>query len=154
MKVKELMTRSVGSCGPADSLASAVSIMWEKDCGAVPVVEDGKPVGIVTDRDIAIALTTRNVHASDVSAGEIIGENLVTCGEKDKVTKVLKKMARYGIRRVPVVDKKGNLSGLISLADVLNASRKNKSLRKRVLKTLLTLSKPDPIVLFETAGSE
>ncbi|NNE65307.1 MAG: CBS domain-containing protein [Pyrinomonadaceae bacterium] len=151
MKVKEIMTRSVGTCSPADSLADAVAVMWEMDCGAVPILIDDKPVGIVTDRDIAIALTTRNAVASDVSVCDVIGRNLVTCGEKEKATKALKKMERFGVRRLPVVNKKGRLTGLVALSDIINASGKNKKLRKKVLKTLQAISKPHPIVLFEKA---
>ena len=150
MKVKEIMTRSVGCCSPSDTLANAVAVMWEQDCGAVPILNDGKPVGIVTDRDIAIALTTRNAVASEVPVSEVIRGNLVTCMEKDKVSKVLKKMERFGVRRIPVVNKKGELTGLIALADILNAAKDYKKLRKQVLKTLTNISKPHPIVLFET----
>ncbi|MDH3493594.1 MAG: CBS domain-containing protein [Acidobacteriota bacterium] len=143
------MTKSVGTCAPEESLSRAVALMWDRDCGAVPVVSNKEPVGIVTDRDIAVALTTRNLLPSQVSVADIATGRLVVCKEKDNVVKALKKMGKTGVRRLPVVNKKNKLTGMLSLADVIQASARNSKLRKQLLKTLIRLSRPRPIVLSE-----
>lgn len=143
------MTRSVGTVAPDESAARAVLIMWERDCGAVPVVVDKKPVGMVTDRDVAVAVSTSNRQAADIPVRELIGGKVISCRSKDSIGKVLKKMSKYQLRRLPVVDKKGRLRGIISIADLLNAATKNKRIRKPVFRTITRIVTPNPIILFE-----
>ena len=64
MKVKDIMTTDVRTCTPAASVADAAHLMWDGDCGILPVVEDGRLAGVVTDRDLFIALATRNAPAA------------------------------------------------------------------------------------------
>lgn len=143
------MTKSVGTVGPGDTLAKAVLIMWERDCGSVPVVVNKKPIGMVTDRDVAVAVSTSNRMATDILVREVIGNELVCCRSNDSILKVLKKMGKYRVRRLPVVDKKGRLRGIVTIADILKAKPKKKKIREVVLKTLSRIVEPKPIVLFE-----
>lgn len=142
------MTKTVGFCQAEDDLAKAVEIMREKDCGFVPVVnKKSEVIGIVTDRDIAIAVFMQKKTASKISIGDIIDRRIITCSEKDDVEDVLKKMRKHQVKRLPVIDKKEKLSGIISITDILLAARKDKSLKKKIFKTLEAIGKPRPIVL-------
>jgi CBS domain-containing protein len=128
MKVREIMTTEVGSCGMEANLAAAAKVMWEKDCGSVPVVDgEGRVVGIVTDRDICMALTTRNARASDITVGTLAGGAVKSCAPEDDVREALKMMQEEQLRRLPVVDDEGKLVGILSLNDVILNSRRGKS---------------------------
>jgi CBS domain-containing protein len=119
MKVREIMTERPQACGPETNLATAVEIMWRNDCGAVAVVENGKLRGIITDRDICIALGTRNWSASDIAVKDVASYGLHTCGPNDNVSTALAIMRRARVRRLPVVDVEGTLEGIVTLTDIL-----------------------------------
>jgi len=128
MKVREIMTGAVGSCGMEANLAAAARIMWDKDCGSVPVLDnEGHVIGMITDRDICMALTTRNRLASEVLVGDVINGVVKTCAPDDAVTDALKAMRGEQLRRLPVVDSEGELVGILSLNDVILHSRQGKS---------------------------
>lgn len=128
MKVREIMTGDVGSCGLETNLAVVARIMWDKDCGSVPVLDsEGCVIGIITDRDICMALTTRNQLASEVTVGDVVSTAVRTCSPEDNVSDALKTMQGGQWRRLPVVDGEGKLVGILSLNDVILNSRKGKS---------------------------
>lgn len=148
MKASKIMTKSVGFCQAPDTLADALKIMWEKDCGIVPVVDaESKVIGTVTDRDAAAAVFLQNKTAAEIEVGEIIEGEAHVCREKDSVEDVLKKMRKKQVKRIPIVDESEKLVGIISVTDVLLAADKEKSLKKKLLKTLAAIAKPRPIVL-------
>jgi CBS domain-containing protein len=125
MLVEDLMTREVEACRPEASLAEAAGVMWRRDCGAVPVVgDDGSVAGIITDRDICMALATRQAYASDVRVEEVMSREVVSCTPEDDAEEALEVMRRRQLRRLPVVDSRGQLAGIVSLADVLRRTRK------------------------------
>jgi CBS domain-containing protein len=125
MKVRDIMTDQVRVCGPQMNLAIATEIMWNNDCGVMPVVEDGKLTGIITDRDICIALGTRNCAARDLTVRDVETERVETCRTEDDVHTAMDTMRRAKVRRLPVVDEKGAVRGMLSLNDiVLRAERK------------------------------
>lgn len=125
MLVEDLMTREVEACRPEDSLAEAAAVMWRRDCGAVPVVGEGGGVaGIITDRDICMALATRRAYASDVRVEEVMARGVVTCTPEDDADEALELMREKQLRRLPVVDGRGQLAGILSLADVVRRTRK------------------------------
>ena len=131
MKVHEIMTTAVGSCGLGDNLAAVARIMWEKDCGSVPVVDSGgKVIGMITDRDICMALTTRNHLSSEVTVGDVIDGAVKSCAAGDSVNDALRTMRSDQLRRLPVVDDEGRLVGVLSLNDIILNSRKGKSKKK------------------------
>jgi CBS domain-containing protein len=120
MKVEHLMTERVASCGPGDNLAEAAALMWKADCGTLPVVADGgKVIGIITDRDIAIALGTRNVRSSEIPVGDVMSKNVYGCAPGDDIHTALKTMRRDRVRRIPAIDEGGRLRGMISMNDVV-----------------------------------
>lgn len=148
MKVNKIMTKTVGFCQSKDDLAKAVEIMWQNDCGVVPIVDnESKVVGIISDRDAAVAAFLKKSALEKILISDHINGEVVTCSEKDDVEKVLKKMKKHQINRLPVVDKKEKLAGIISITDILLAAGKDKSLKKNILKALEAIGKPRPIVL-------
>lgn len=120
MKVHEVMTSGVVRCPPDANLAEVAELMWKADCGIVPVVNArDEVVGVITDRDIAIALGTRGQRAADVRVADAMTTNVVTCAPEDRLDDALDLMRRHRVRRLPVVGIGGVLLGLLSLNDVL-----------------------------------
>ena len=139
------MTAEPGFCLPKDELTKAVEIMRQRDCGFVPVTdENGKVVGTITDRDIALFAASENKQLSKIKAGDLIGARIIVCNADDSAEDALKKMRRYKIKRLPVVDENAKLVGVLAISDVL---LKCKKLKKEVLKVLKHIAKPRPIVL-------
>lgn len=136
MRVEEIMTKDVSSCAPATNAAAAAEIMWNKNCGSLPIVEDGgRVVGMVTDRDLFIALGTRNERAGDLQVGEIMNHDVSLCAPDDDIRAALTTMATKQIHRLPVVDRDGALQGILSIDDVVLRAQSD-GLSKEVLKTM------------------
>jgi CBS domain-containing protein len=119
MKVKDIMTARPNSCSPATNLAAAAALMLDADCGVLPVVDEGKLAGIVTDRDMYIAMATRNKPASQLTVGEVARKQAFTCSPDDDVHKALAIMKQHHIRRLPVQGFGGTVSGIVSLNDIV-----------------------------------
>ena len=120
MRVKEVMTQSAICCGPETNVGRAVQLMWERNVGMLPVVgSDGKLVGVVTDRDICIALGTRNRLPGDLTVGEIATSKVCTCNPNDDVHQALEIMGKRQIRRLPVVDDQRIPQGILSMDDLV-----------------------------------
>lgn len=119
MKVKDIMTARPNSCSPATNLAAAAALMLDADCGVLPVVDEGKLAGIVTDRDMYIALATRNKPASQLTVGEVARKQTFTCSPDDDVHKALAIMKEHHVRRLPVQGFGGTVSGIVSLNDIV-----------------------------------
>jgi CBS domain-containing protein len=122
MKVKDLMTTDVKTCTPDTTVAEAAHLMWEGDCGILPVVDDGELVGVVTDRDMYIALATKNARASHVKVGVVATTKPATCAPEDDVQAALAMMRQARVRRLPVVGFGGTLFGMLSMNDILLAA--------------------------------
>ena len=136
MLVQDIMTRDVSFCTPGTNAAAATEIMWTRNCGALPIVEDGRGViGMVTDRDLLIALGTSNRNASDLPVGEVMKKDVSRCAPDDDVRDALTLMAQRQVHRLPVVDQDGALKGILSLDDIaLRAEAEG--LSKDLLKTM------------------
>jgi CBS domain-containing protein len=121
MKVKDLQTSDVRVCTPDTNLAAAAQIMWECDCGVVPVVdEDRMLLGMITDRDICIATTTRSAAPADIPVRSVMTTGTVHfCRPDDNVRDVLATMGTHRVRRLPVLDKTNRLVGILSLSDLV-----------------------------------
>jgi CBS domain-containing protein len=120
MLVKDIMTRTVATCRPEMNLGEAVEIMWNRNCGILPVVNfENKIVGVVTDRDLCVALGTRNRLPGEITVGEVTSGKLIACKPEDEVHHVLGLMAEGKVRRLPVISEKGVLEGILSMDDVL-----------------------------------
>lgn len=121
MICSEIMTKDPECCLPSDSVMKAAQLMKSEDVGPIPIVDDkdGKKLaGIVTDRDLAIKVVAEARDPKTTVIEEVMSEGLVTCRESDDVQTVLKLMQDNQIRRIPVVDKKDQLVGIIAQADV------------------------------------
>lgn len=128
MNVRDIMTSEVAFCKPETNLASAAASMWQRNCGILPVVDENMHVtGMVTDRDICIALATRNRLASDMTVGEVSTGNVFACKADENVRTVLSTMRDHKVRRVPVIDRDGALAGIISLDDIVHLAKDKKS---------------------------
>jgi CBS domain-containing protein len=93
MKVQDVMTRDVRACRPDTNLAEAVRDMWEVDCGVLPVVgDDGHVIGLITDRDICVAIATKGRTADRVAVREVAHDHVYTCLEADATTTALRTM--------------------------------------------------------------
>lgn len=122
MKVEQLMTRNVSACEPDDSLSAAAQIMWEQDCGCVPVVSRGNGaatlVGMITDRDVCMAAYTQGRPLQATKVHSAMARSLCTCRPTDAVSVALKVMRTNQLHRIPVVDAEDHLLGILSLTDV------------------------------------
>ena len=120
MKVREIMTSDVKACRPETNLAEAVKLMWDRDCGVLPVVKsDGKVSGMITDRDICVAMVTRGQTADRITVSDVTTGKAYTCSPDDDAVVALQTMKMQRVRRLPVVDAQGRLRGILSLNDVL-----------------------------------
>jgi CBS domain-containing protein len=120
MKIREIMTSDVKTCRPETNLAEAVNIMWERDCGVLPVVKsDGKVSGMITDRDICIAIATRGQTADRITVRDVTAGKAYTCAPEDDASVALQTMKSQRVRRLAVVDAQGRLKGILSLNDVV-----------------------------------
>src|SRR5690349_4045704 len=126
MKIRDLMTREPKCCSPDTNLAAAAELMWTNDCGVLPLIEDGKLAGVITDRDICIALGTRNRAAADTTVGDVATRKVETCAAGDDVHTAMATMRRARVRRLPVVDEGGKIEGILAVNDlVLAVERKH-----------------------------
>jgi CBS domain-containing protein len=112
MKIKEAMTRDVRTIAPSDTIRQAAELMAEIDAGVLPVEENDRMVGMITDRDIAIRAVGAGL-GPDATARDV-----KYCYEDDDVDEVCENMADQQIRRLPVVDRDKRLVGIVSLSDL------------------------------------
>lgn len=119
MRVKDVMMGSPISCRPETNLAEAVEMLWSRNCGMLPVVNaQGQIAGVITDRDMCIALGTRNRLPSEITVKEVSNGKVKTCKADDDIHAALEIMAAERIRRLPVVNAAGKLEGILSMDDV------------------------------------
>ena len=151
MNVSDLMTSAVKSCGIHDNLQRAAQLMWENDCGIVPVVDgDGRVVGMITDRDICMAAYTHGQALWQLPVAGAMSKQVHAVRESDPLEVVETLMRRVRIRRVPVVDGDGRLTGILSMNDLArnahwSAGRKSNGLGgDSIVRTLAAISEPPP----------
>lgn len=126
MKVREVMTKDPCFCGPENTVEEAAFLMRRYRCGFLPVVGDGgNVIGAVTDRDLCIALGTRNRKASDVRVWDVMPPRLFTCMEGDDIHSALNTLRSARVRRLPVVDRDGSLVGVLSIDDIVLHAREH-----------------------------
>jgi CBS domain-containing protein len=143
MKVQDLMTRNPQVCRDDERLAAAVRIMWEHDCGSVPVVDaKGALTGIVTDRDACMASYTRGQRLDEITVRSAMAQTPVTCRLEDPVEVAEAAMQKNQVHRLPVVDGKGQLVGIISSNDLLRMAAGNTSRSAAIVAALSVVCAP------------
>lgn len=118
MKIKDVMSRDVEAVDPMASLEDAAQLMSDADVGSVPVVDEGRVVGVLTDRDIVVRAVAAGLDPSEARAGDIMTPEVVHCHEDDDVRDAADLMEEHQIRRVVVTDGEGGLAGMVSLGDL------------------------------------
>jgi CBS domain-containing protein len=104
-------------------LVHAAQLMWETDCGAVPVVACNAIVGVITDRDICMASYTQGKRLEDIRIDSAMSKVLFSCGPDESIGAALAIMGDKRVRRLPVLDESGKLLGIISISDVTRWAR-------------------------------
>jgi CBS domain-containing protein len=143
MKVSKLMTTPLHACRSSDFLDAAARLMWDHDLGAVPVIDDkGRLVGIVTDRDIAMAAYLCGDPLRSIHVLTTMSPHVIACLPDDEVSAVASKMSANQIRRMPVIDEHGRPIGMVSLNDLARAVGRNAVTTTEVASTLAAVSAP------------
>jgi CBS-domain-containing membrane protein len=120
MQIEELMSRHPKTCTLADDLSTPARLMWEHDIGCVPVVDEhGHALGVVTDRDLCMAVYTRGRTLHEIRVDQVMAPNLISCSPSDSVATAEKLMKDFQVRRLPVVDAFGKLLGMVSQNDLV-----------------------------------
>jgi CBS domain-containing protein len=122
--VDEVMSKVVFSCQPTDSLNECARLMWEHDCGCVPVVDGlAHVVGILTDRDVCMAAYTQGRPLTEIHASALCNRDVFTCRPSDTLEQAEAIMTKHQTRRLPVVDEEQGLVGMLSLSDLVQHMR-------------------------------
>jgi CBS domain-containing protein len=124
--IKEVMTSDVRACEPNATVADAAKVMAQEDVGPVPIIEDGRLVGIVTDRDIVVRVVAEGRDPNATTVKEIASSELVTVSPDDDLDEALNLLAARQVRRLPVVDG-DRLVGIVAQADIARLGKDKKT---------------------------
>jgi CBS domain-containing protein len=145
MRIKEIMTHPVVTC-PADStLDHAARLMWEFDCGIIPIVNnDGRLAGVVTDRDICMAAYTQGQPLAAIPAATAMAAQVVAGHVDDPVEAIEAQMRAHQVRRLPVLDADGRPAGIVSMNDLarLAARARKSAVDRELVSTLAAICQP------------
>lgn len=145
MHIHEVMTHPVVTC-PVDSSADMPArLMWEFDCGVIPLVDaDGRLAGIVTDRDLCMAAYTQNRPLTEIRTASAMAKDVVRCHQDDSIETVESLMRDNQIRRLPVVDAESRPVGVFAMNDLarLAGSAKKNGVDREVVRTLAAVCRP------------
>jgi len=133
MKVQQLMTQDVRTCRQGDCLSTAAQLMWDGDCGCIPVVSDDgskRVIGMVTDRDVCMATHFRGRAPHEVSVDEAMSTGVRAVGASEDLAAAEAIMRDAQVRRLPVVDDKQQLMGVLSLADLAQEADRRRTSKK------------------------
>lgn len=134
MRVDQIMTKQVSCCSPDSTLAEAAQLMWDRDCGFLPVCSSegaSRVCGVITDRDICMSALFTGKPLYELRVSEAMSRQLHTCRPSDSVLDAEKTMRQARIRRLPVVDEQGAVVGILSLADLARVAARENTLPKR-----------------------
>ena len=145
MRLNEVMTQPVVYCPDSATLDHAAYLMWEHDCGIIPVVdEQGRLTGVVTDRDICMSAYTQGLPLSAIPVTTAMARTVVASHEEDSVESAEQLMQDNQIRRLPVIDNEGRPAGMVSLNDLArHVAQARRSVSDRELvQTLAAICRP------------
>lgn len=148
MRIHEIMTKDVRAVNSSHTLARAAQLMWDHDVGAVPVVDDdGRVIGMITDRDACMAAYIRGQPLAEIAVADAMSTDVVACGEDARADEVAELMASAMVRRMPVLDGQRRLCGVVSLTDLAQAMLRGGDVTARdVAETFAAVSAPRDIV--------
>lgn len=146
MRVIEIMSKPALTCRQLDTLNKAAQLMWDHDCGMVPVLDDGgKVIGVLTDRDVCMAAYTEGKRLDEIPVAHAMASNVFCCRADDSLENAERLMSEGQFRRLPVVDKEGRPLGVVSLADIaryaVNEPAEDTSARE-IIRSLAVISQP------------
>ncbi|HXI12177.1 MAG TPA: CBS domain-containing protein [Thermoanaerobaculia bacterium] len=127
--VKDVMTKNPECVTEKETLRAVAKMMADNDCGAIPVVDSTstrKPVGMITDRDIVIRAIAKGKDPATTTVADAMSKGVKTVKDDDSIDKVFKVMSDAKVRRVPVVDSKGGVVGIVAVADVAETNQDRK----------------------------
>jgi CBS domain-containing protein len=127
MKVRELMTESVRTVGPETRIAEIARLMRDEDIGSVPVAENDRLIGMVTDRDIVVRGLANGASQEPKCARDVMSPQILYCREDEKVEDVLRNMGEAQVRRLPVLDASKRLVGFVSIGDLSGKAKATKT---------------------------
>jgi CBS domain-containing protein len=145
MNAKTVMSHPVISAPAESTLGLVARLMWDFDCGIVPLVDDeGRIAGVITDRDICMAAYTQGKPLGAIRATSAMASGVVACRPEDTIESVEKLMRDNQLRRVPVLDADGRPIGLVSLNDIaqIAASGRKGAADRAVVQTLAAIGQP------------
>ena len=148
MRVDDIMTRDVAACAQDDTLNRAAELMWERDCGVIPVREGKRVVGVVTDRDCCMAAYTKGRRLDEIGVGETMSRDVKACAPGNTLAEVERRMAQFQIRRMPVLND-GHLVGIVSMNDIALAAQRGQASPDEIAETLAAVCRhrgqPQPL---------
>jgi len=119
MLVRDVVNRNVTTVSPDATLAQCARRMRDDHVGSVVVIENNRPLGVVTDRDIVLEAVAQSIDATTVTAREVIARSLASVAEDEDIVDALAHMREHGVRRLPVIGAGGGLAGIVALDDLL-----------------------------------
>ena len=119
MKAEEWMTRDVRTCRPETSMNEAAHLMWTGNCGVLPVVDDEQRViGMITDRDLCMGAHFQGGTMTERKVSDSMSRTVFSCQSSDSIEQVIRRMGDEQVRRIPVLDARGRLAGILSVNDL------------------------------------
>lgn len=122
MKVRDAMHEAVEWRAPTTSIADIANLMKAEDIGAVPIGENDRLVGMVTDRDLALKVADNGADLSKVTAGDVMTKGIIYCEDDDDIDEALELMQSRQVRRLPVINDKKRMVGMLSIGDISAAA--------------------------------
>jgi CBS domain-containing protein len=130
MRCRDIMTKDVTTCTPETTIRQAADKLEDENVGSLPVVENGRLIGIVTDRDIVCRVLAEGMDTRTATVREAMSEDIVTCGPDESVVEAIHKMGEHQIRRLPICDSNGRIRGIISLGDLALEAENDQEIAK------------------------
>jgi CBS domain-containing protein len=146
MRVQGIMSNPVVTCRPQDCVDAAAQLMWDQDCGSIPVVsEDGRLVGILTDRDVCMAAFTTGQRLCEIGVADVMASQVVCCDPEDALETAEQLMRDRQIGRLVVIDRQGAPVGVLSLGDIARyalSSQRRDIMEHQLVQTIAAIRAP------------
>jgi CBS domain-containing protein len=148
MRIEQLMSQPAVICRPTDTLNTPARLMWDYDCGFIPVIaEDDRIVGVITDRDICMAAYLRGQPLHEIPVSVVMAKQVVACFPKEFIDAAERVMGKAQVRRVPVLDELNRPMGVLAFSDMIRHAASTHSrdgLDRTLILTLATICEPRP----------